>query len=69
MQHHNFSVYNNQIEFRVCPCCGMALRMSPTSKRDMERLRQLQLRGEEQDRIIRVIKRVKYPVNQGKSVS
>src|SRR3989442_14139270 len=27
-----------------CPCCGMALRMSPTSKRDKERLRQLQIR-------------------------
>jgi len=35
-----------------CPCCGMALRMSPTNKRDRERLRQLQLRREEQDRII-----------------
>jgi hypothetical protein len=30
--------------------------MSPTSKRDKERLRQLQLRREEQDRIIRIIK-------------
>ena len=32
--------------FRVgifCPCCGMALRMSPTNKRDKERLRQSQL--------------------------
>ena len=27
-----------------CPCCGMALRMSPTNKRDKERLRQLRLR-------------------------
>ncbi len=36
-----------------CACCGMALRASPTSKRDKERLRQLQLRREEQDRIIR----------------
>jgi len=34
-----------------CPCCGMALRMSPTNKRDKERLRQLQLRREEEDRI------------------
>jgi hypothetical protein len=35
-----------------CRCRGMALRMSPTSKRDKERLRQLQLRrGEDQDRI------------------
>jgi uncharacterized Zn finger protein (UPF0148 family) len=42
-----------------CPCCGMALRMSPTNKRDKERLRQLQLREEEQDRIIRIIKRIK----------
>ncbi|MDP9287105.1 MAG: hypothetical protein M3P08_02775 [Thermoproteota archaeon] len=43
-----------------CPCCGMALRMSPTNKRDKERLRQLQLRREEdQDRIIRIIKRIK----------
>ena len=42
-----------------CPCCGMTLRMSPTSKRDKERLRQLQLREEEQDRIIRIIKGTK----------
>jgi hypothetical protein len=42
-----------------CPCCGMALRMSPTSKRDKERLRQLQLRREEQDRTIRIIKGLK----------
>jgi hypothetical protein len=41
------------------PCCGMALRMSPTNKRDKER-RQLQLRREdEQDRIIRIIKGIK----------
>jgi hypothetical protein len=30
--------------------------MSPTSKRDNERLRQLKLRRDEQDRIIRIIK-------------
>jgi len=42
-----------------CPCCGMALRMSPTNKRDKERLRQLKLREEEQDRIIRIIKGIK----------
>jgi hypothetical protein len=24
----------------VCPCCGMALRTSPTNKRDKEKLRQ-----------------------------
>jgi hypothetical protein len=42
-----------------CPCCGMALRMSPTNKRDKERLRQLKLREEEQDRIIRILKRIK----------
>jgi hypothetical protein len=41
------------------PCCGMALRTSPTNKRDKERLRQLQLRIEEQDRIIRIIKGIK----------
>ena len=35
-----------------CPCCGMGLRMSPTSKRDKERLRQLKRREEEQYRII-----------------
>ena len=52
-----------------CPCCGMALRMSPTSKRDEARLRQLKLRKEEQDRIIRIIKGIKYPLNQGKSMS
>jgi hypothetical protein len=33
--------------------------MSPTSKRDKERLRQIQLRREEQDRIIRIIKGIK----------
>jgi hypothetical protein len=42
-----------------CTCCGMALRTSPTSKRDKERLRQLKLREEEQDRIIRIIKGAK----------
>jgi hypothetical protein len=42
-----------------CPCCGMALRRSPTSKRDKERLRQLQLREEEQDRISRIMKGIK----------
>jgi hypothetical protein len=30
-----------------CPCCGMALRMSPTSNRDKERLRQLKLSSDE----------------------
>jgi len=33
--------------------------MSPTSKRDKERLRQLKLRIEEQDKIIRIIKGLK----------
>jgi hypothetical protein len=43
-----------------CLCCGMALRMSPTSKRDKERLKQLQVRREEeQDRIITIIKGTK----------
>ncbi|MGB7954460.1 MAG: hypothetical protein WCF23_10795 [Candidatus Nitrosopolaris sp.] len=43
-----------------CPCCGMALRMSPINRRDKERLRQSQLRREEeQDRIIRIIKGTK----------
>jgi len=37
----------------------MALRMSPTSKRDKERLRQIQHRREEQDRIIRIIKGIR----------
>jgi len=36
----------------------MALRISPTNKRDKERLRQLQLRREE-DRIIMIIKKTK----------
>ncbi|MGB7953097.1 MAG: hypothetical protein WCF23_03880 [Candidatus Nitrosopolaris sp.] len=50
-----------------CPCCGMALRMSPINRRDKERLRQSRLREEEQDRIIRIIKGIKkYPVNQVK---
>jgi hypothetical protein len=35
------------------------LRISPTSKRDKERLRQLQLRREEQDRITRIIKEIR----------
>jgi hypothetical protein len=30
--------------------------MSPTNKKDKERLRQLQLRREEQDRILRIMK-------------
>jgi hypothetical protein len=34
-----------------CPCFGMALRTSPSSKRDMERLRKLQLRREEQEEL------------------
>ncbi len=39
-----------------CTCCGMALRTSPTNKKDKERLRQLEPRREqEQDRVIRVI--------------
>jgi hypothetical protein len=33
--------------------------VSPTSKSDMARLRKLHLRREEQDRIIRIIKRIK----------
>jgi hypothetical protein len=37
----------------------MALRTSPSNKRDKERLRQLKLREEEQDRIIRIIKGIK----------
>ena len=37
----------------------VALRVSPTNKRDKERLRQLKLRKEEQDRIIRIIKGIK----------
>jgi hypothetical protein len=46
----------------------MALRVSPGNETDKERLRQLQLRREEeQDRIIRIVKGTKYPVNQGKS--
>jgi len=38
----------------------MTLRASPTSKRDKERLRQLQLRREkEQDRIIKIVEGIK----------
>jgi hypothetical protein len=33
--------------------------MSPTSKRAKEKLRQLQLRREEEDRIIRIIKGIR----------
>jgi hypothetical protein len=40
--------------------------MSPTNKRDKERLRQSRLRKEEQDRIIRIIKGIKkMPCVQG----
>ena len=53
-----------------CPCCGMALRMSPTNRRDKEKLRQSQLRREEQDRIIRIIKGTKkYRHNSGDVVN
>jgi hypothetical protein len=44
---------------RFVPCCGMALGASPTNKKDKERLRQLKLREEEQDRIIRTINGIK----------
>jgi hypothetical protein len=37
----------------------MALRTSPTNKRDKERLRQLQLTREEKDRKIRIVKGIK----------
>jgi hypothetical protein len=33
--------------------------MSPTSKRDKERLRQIRLKREEEDRIIRIIKGIR----------
>ncbi len=43
----------------VLPFLSYGIEMSPTNKRDKERLRQLQLRREEeQDRTIRVIKAV-----------
>jgi hypothetical protein len=45
----------------------VAVRMSPTNNRDKKRLGQLKLR-EEQDRIIRVINGINYPVNQEKSI-
>jgi hypothetical protein len=46
----------------------MALRVSPTNRRDKERLRQLQLRREEeQDRIIRIIKGTKRYKRRGNS--
>ncbi|MDQ6862898.1 MAG: hypothetical protein M3044_03655 [Thermoproteota archaeon] len=46
-----------------CPCCGMVLRMSPTNKRDKERLRKLQPRREEErDRIIRIIRGTKKEI-------
>ena len=51
----------------ACSVLVVALRMSPTNRRDKEKLRQSQLRREEQDRIIRIIKGTKkYPANQGK---
>jgi len=37
--------YHNGV---FCPCCGMALRASPTNRRDKERLRQSLLRKEEE---------------------
>ena len=43
----------------LCPCCGMALRASPTNERDKEKLRQSKLRVEEQDTIIMIIKGIK----------
>jgi hypothetical protein len=48
-----------------CSVQGMALRMSPTNKRDKERLRQLK---EEQDRIIRIIKGDKEVICQSTQV-
>jgi hypothetical protein len=42
----------------ACSVLVVALRMSPTNRRDKE-LRQSQLRREEQDRIIRIIKGTK----------
>jgi len=42
-----------------CPCCGMALRSSPTSRKDKERLRQLKIKVKEQDKIIRIITGIK----------
>ncbi|MFZ0897363.1 MAG: hypothetical protein WAZ77_22900 [Candidatus Nitrosopolaris sp.] len=50
------------------PCCGMPSLMSSTNKRDKERLRQLQLRREEQDRIIRIIKGDKEAICQSTQV-
>ena len=43
----------------LCPCCGMALRVSPTNERDKEKLRQSKLRVEEQDTIIMIIEGIK----------
>ncbi|HMH10476.1 MAG TPA: hypothetical protein VK553_07180 [Candidatus Nitrosopolaris rasttigaisensis] len=43
----------------ACSVLVVALRMSPTNRRDKEKLRQSQLRREEQDRIIRIIKGTK----------
>ena len=41
--------YYHSVRFIIiCLCCGMALRMSSTNKRDKEKLRQLQLRREVQ---------------------
>jgi hypothetical protein len=37
----------------------MALKSSPTSKKDKQRLRELKLRRDKQDKIIRIIKGIK----------
>ena len=53
-------VEDAKFTFTIMVCSVLVeLRLSPTNKRDEERLRQLQIRIQEQGRIIRVINGVK----------
>ncbi len=66
------SVYSTIRVYFYCNglfCPGMVLLISPTNKRDKERLRQLKLREEEQHRIIRTIKgREEYTDDQDTAI-
>ena len=53
--------------YSVRGVCGMALRVSPNIK-EQGRLRQLQFRQEERDRIIRIINWIKKVASQSRQV-
>ena len=42
-----------------CPLCGMSIRESRITRRDKEKLKHIMQRREEQDKIIRIIKKTK----------